>query len=323
MKLISVIVPVYNVEKYLDKCIQSIVNQTYKNIEVILVDDGSYDKCGEMCDEWATRDSRITVIHKDNGGLSDARNFGIDIAKGELLAFIDSDDYIEKKYLENLYNLLIDNDADISTCKPSIFFENEVNSTVYRNLKNNDVVVLSAKDALIEMLYERTLTNSAWGKLYKKELFEGIRYPKGKLYEDMFTTYKVIMKSNRVACSSAELYHYLIRKSSILGTINTEKQKDMLDAANEILDYVINSVPLALEAAKYKLFMVSITILVKYDIFNENHNQSIDLLWKNIKGNRIHVALNRKVEKKYRVLAFISLGGRRTVQLAYKMLAKR
>lgn len=323
MKLISVIVPVYKVEKYLDKCIQSIVDQTYKNIELILVDDGSPDRCGKMCDEWATRDSRITVIHKQNGGLSDARNFGIDIAKGELLAFIDSDDYIEKNYLENLYKLLVDNRADISTCKPSVFFENEINSHLYEILRNDDVVVLSSKEALIEMLYERNLTNSAWGKLYKKELFKDIRYPKGKLYEDMFTTYKLIMKSNRVACSSAKLYNYLIRKNSILGTINPNKQKDMLDAANEILDYVENSVPSALEAAKYKLFMVSMTILVQCDLFNKKHNKIINLLWKNIKKNRIKVALNRKVEKKYRFLALVSLAGRRTVQLFYKIIAKR
>ena len=187
-ELISIVVPVYNVEKYLGTCVESILKQTYSNIEVILVDDGSTDCSGKMCDHYMGQDERIKVIHKKNGGLSDARNKGIIQAEGEYITFIDSDDVVSSDYVEYLYNILEENDGDIAICNPvhcypneKIVFEQETFKRVYK-----------AEDAIVEMLYQKSFLVAAWGKLYKKDYFEEIEFPKGMLFEDSAVMYKMM-----------------------------------------------------------------------------------------------------------------------------------
>ena len=190
--LISVIIPVYGVEKYIAQCLDSIINQTYKNLEIILVDDGSPDACPKLCDEYSKIDKRIKVIHKKNGGLSDARNVGIDICKGNYITFVDSDDWIEKDMIEQLYSLINKFSADISICN---FLRTSDEKMKIFN-KNEKIKCYNKYEAIRELLKGHKIQDYAWNKMYKKEVFYNIRYPKGRNMEDKGTTYKTFFTYN-------------------------------------------------------------------------------------------------------------------------------
>ncbi len=215
MPTISVIVPVYKVEPYLKRCIDSILCQTFTDFELILVDDGSPDRCGEICDEYAKKDSRIYVIHKENGGLSSARNRGIDRAfqssDSKFLSFIDSDDYVHPSFLEYLYKALIENDVKISVCKYEII-HNEKEAFEKEQYSSYIVDAISLYTDKNNYVY----TINAWNKLYEKNLFKEMRYPLGKLYEDAFTTYKLLYEAGKVAMIDLPLYKYFVREGSIM-----------------------------------------------------------------------------------------------------------
>lgn len=235
MDLISVIVPVYKVEAYLDRCVQSIVDQTYTNLEIILVDDGSPDRCPEMCDEWAKKDSRIRVIHKKNGGLSDARNIGTKAATGSLIGFIDSDDWIEKNMYELLYCHLVDNDADISACGIEMFWED--NSKSPTMLSAPGKVLLDTREALTAILNETSLKQPVWYKLYKKELVADLFFPVGKYHEDAFWTYLAISRAKKISVFDTPCYHYAQRSSSIMGESYSLRRLDGLEAKLQQLSF--------------------------------------------------------------------------------------
>lgn len=229
MKKISVIVPVYNVDRWLDRCIHSIVNQTYKEQEIILVDDGSTDKSGSLCDRWSKIDSRIRVIHKENGGLSDARNYGIEIATGEYITFIDSDDFIDESYLHYLYDLIIQNNSDLSVCQ--LFTVNDLGDSIEKKNKSNtakNVIIIKGKEECMrQFLIDSKIGTVAWRKLYKSGLFKSdIRYPKGKYHEDIWTTYKYIEKCNCIAVGNQQLYAYRIRTGSIMNSVFSPNHLD-------------------------------------------------------------------------------------------------
>jgi glycosyltransferase involved in cell wall biosynthesis len=232
--LISIIVPAYKVEKYLRRCINSIINQTYTNLEIILVDDGSPDNCGKICDEYAGKDQRIKVIHKENGGLSDARNRGLDIAKGEYIGFIDSDDWIKEDYIEKLLNLINDYNADISICNlVKVYNENQQINADY----NPEIKIYTNIQAL-EQYFDKYYTNMviACCKLYKAELINGIRFPVGKIHEDEFTTHKLLYKANKTVMTTEGLYYYLQRNDSIMGKgFNLKGSLHHLEALEERL----------------------------------------------------------------------------------------
>lgn len=232
--LISVVVPIYKVEKYLPKCVESICRQTYKNLEIILVDDGSPDQCGKLCDEYAKKDGRIKVIHKKNGGLSDARNAGIEVATGKYIGFVDSDDYIHPQMYEILYNGVKDNKADLSICKFININENEVIEN--HNIRNAKWVALTTDQEKFEYALGEFTTvcfTVAWNKLYKSELFEQIRYPYGKIHEDEFTTYKTIDLAETVAYTEEELYYYVQRQGSIMDNGFDKRSLHRLEAYQE------------------------------------------------------------------------------------------
>jgi len=212
MPKISIIVPVYKVGAYLDRCVESVLAQTFTDFELILVDDGSPDNCPQMCDAWAEKDSRIVVIHKPNGGLSDARNAGIDWAvansNSEWLTFIDGDDWVHYEYLQRMYNAVIANGVNLCVC---CFVRTDNNDADIRN-ENFPVEIYEP-----EKLYTtyRVTSIVAWGKLYKKECFLNVRYPVGKIHEDEFTTYKIIFKNERIAFISAQMYFYFNNSDGI------------------------------------------------------------------------------------------------------------
>lgn len=237
--IISIVVPIYKVEKYLEKCIDSIINQDYKNLEIILVDDGSPDRCPQICDEYAQKDSRIKVIHKENGGLSDARNAGIKVATGEYIAFIDSDDYITENYISTLMYTIKKYDADISACNYIKLYEDSGIEKV--EPKINEDLVMTNIEAMKDLF---TLPNNSdvvtWNKLYKTSLFtqNNIEFPKGKLHEDNFTTYKLYYYSNKVVFTNVPCYYYLQRKDSIMGKKFNIKRLDILLALKETEEFV-------------------------------------------------------------------------------------
>lgn len=258
--LISVVVPIYKVEKYLTKCVDSICSQTYKNLEIILVDDGSPDSCGDICEQYGKRDERIQVIHKENGGLSDARNAGLEAASGSYIIFIDSDDYIHAAMIETLYTLARNKKADIAVCGLKLIFDEE-KGDVQADITKAQTVTIASEEERLQYFFGKTqmIFTVAWNKLYKRELFQDIRYPKGKLHEDEFTTYKLMDKAERIAYTDAELYFYVQRKDSIMGIGFNMKRLSRLEAYEERMNYYLKRGNMAFYAQVlfyYRLFML-------------------------------------------------------------------
>lgn len=225
MPLVSVIVPIYNVEPYLKECIDSVLAQTYKNIEIILVDDGSPDNCGKICDEYKKLDDRIIVIHKENGGLSSARNAGLDICKGEYISFIDSDDYVSPYFIEILYKGIRFNDADVTTIIGAEQFYVEGNERPQLASSNTDYIVESLdKDEAIKKLCYQTIANGSPFRLYKKKIFDEIRFPIGFVFEDVATTYRTFIAANKLSIVNAKVYAYRVRRDSIVRMAFSEKK---------------------------------------------------------------------------------------------------
>jgi glycosyltransferase involved in cell wall biosynthesis len=219
--LISIIVPVYKTEPYLRKCLNSIINQTYKNLEIILVDDGSPDDCGEICDEYAALNARVKVIHQENRGLSAARNAGLKIATGEYIGFTDSDDWIANDMFETLYRGALEHRADITICGYYL-----VKGNKYREVREEHTVLYGREDALHHLLLDKTITNHAWNKLYKRDLFKGVSYPEGRTFEDVATTYKLFEKADKVVFLDSSKYYYLQRDDSVVGMLTLNSSID-------------------------------------------------------------------------------------------------
>ena len=238
-ELVSIIVPVYNVEKYVSKCAVSLINQTYKNTEIIFVDDGSTDESGKICDDFAERYSFIKVLHQKNGGLSDARNKGMRASSGDYVVFVDSDDYVSCKFIEILVAGFKSEEVDISCCAYVKFVDDG------EPVKSNAAIkcrTLTGEEAM-KFCYSRegrTIDVVAWNKLYRKSLFikNDIEYPKGKYFEDLYTTFKLFYYARRVSINSEELYYYRQREGSIMASSMTvKKYEDMLEALKTSLSF--------------------------------------------------------------------------------------
>ena len=303
-ELISVIVPIYNVEEYLPNCIESILRQTYKHLEIVLVDDGSPDRCGEICEEYAKKDDRIRVIHKENGGLSDARNKGMSIATGKYFTFIDSDDYISEDYVEYLYKLLKEHDADISVC--DLIMTSSMKETEQKDSKS--VFKYSVDEALEAMLYAKVFSTSADAKLYKRELFEGVEYPIGKYMEDLFTTYRLICKSKRIVCGKRVCYYYYHREGSITQSVFSEKHLHRFEALKTMYETEIKNRSEIVQKA-YRSMMVSsmAALLAK----QPPKSDRIDEIWREVKKYLVGAIINSKNSKRIRAQAFLMLFGRK------------
>ena len=319
-ELVSVIVPVYNVEKYIDRCVNSIINQTYKTIEIILVDDGSTDSCSKICDKYANEDTRIKVIHKENGGLSDARNEGIKIATGKYITLIDSDDYVEPDYVELLYNLLIENDADMSVCKHFVVYENAGTiDTGTGNFYN-----LSPKEALEMLLYGNDFDLGACEKLYKKELFENIKYPKGRLFEDAATTYKLIDLCKKISFKSEAKYTYYIRSNSITTNSFNSKKMDLIISTKEMSDYIKNKYPDLEKAANRRLmyaYLSTLTQIAKSKKSEESVKYSKQIM-EYIKTNRKDILKDKKIPKRDRVALYSTIFGYNFFKISWNLYEK-
>lgn len=247
--LISIIIPIYNVEKYLARAIESVKNQTYSNLEIILVDDGSPDQCGEICDEYASHDARIKVIHKENGGLSDARNAGLDVMNGEYVMFLDSDDYYAPYMVEELYCAVKQTESEVAFCQYAVV-KKEDNSELETKLrrpvraefpKPQEMYVYNKEDVMYYLYDEyhedATFFIVAWNKIYLSSLWENVRFPKGKIHEDEATTYKIFDAATKVAYVNVPMYGYFEAPKSITRGKFSKKRLDWLEALSDRITY--------------------------------------------------------------------------------------
>jgi glycosyltransferase involved in cell wall biosynthesis len=266
-ELISIVVPVYNVEQYLQKCIDSIINQSYINLEIILVDDGSTDRSGSICDDYQNIDERILTIHKQNGGLSDARNKGLEIASGELIAFVDSDDWLPNNHIQILYDALKNNNAQLAIGKRCIVHKHIHNQRQSR--KTSEVILLNAEETLCRIFHYKLLT-TAWGKLYRTSLFDNIKFPVGKWFEDLDTIYRIIVKCKIIAICDA-LYYYRVRPGSQQHSTFSERRLDEIEISVNLNNYIEENFPSLAVAVKSQLISSCFHVLrylpidVKYD----------------------------------------------------------
>ena len=251
--MVSIIVPIYKVEKYLDRCVQSILKQTYRDFEVILVDDGSPDKCPEICDEWAKKDKRIKVIHKENGGLSDARNVGMQAALGKYIAFVDSDDWVSTVYLEYLIKAMADSECDIIECE-TFWTEEKIPFEETAIKSNRKVAVFQAEEALEQLIKEGYFHQHVWNKLYKRTIIQDIPFEKDKTNEDEFWTYRVFGNTKTIGKIEVPLYYYFQRATSIMGIEFSLKRLDALEAKMQRQRYIEENYPELKEIAQIDLF---------------------------------------------------------------------
>lgn len=313
--LVSIIVPVYNVENYLNECIDSILAQTYKNFELYLVDDGSPDNCGTICEEYAKKDDRIKVIHKQNGGLSDARNAGIDKAKGDYITFVDSDDYVSPMYVSHMLRLSEQYDAEI------VQIESTHDEALLGNYKNSrrDIYKFNRNDALKNMLYMRIVQVNAWGKLYRTSLFNDVQYPFGRINEDNLTTYKLIWKSKMIVCDSQFLYYYRINQKGIMNGKFSDNRYSVLSFKDEINAYLGTKASEFYDAINYCEMRLAIRIYNecieknKDGIYTSNQNYVYELL-KEIDVNKV------KIDMKYKLLLKILFMNRTLYRILVKSL---
>lgn len=311
MPQLSIIIPVYKVEDTLSKCVQSIIGQTFYDWELILVDDGSPDHCGTMCDEWAHRDSRIYVIHKQNGGLSDARNAGIEIATGEFITFVDSDDFIAPDtYFEVLRKFENINDCDIVEYP---FYE-KYNSKEETLHSLCDHCYSSATDYwYLEEAYRHCF---AWNKVYRRSLFDDIRYPKGRLYEDILTLPILLGKARKVVTCSKGLYYYVYTPTGITGNINAELLEELLAAHLEAVQIMSADLTSSQTQLQYLTLMN-----VQLDVYRYSKHPSKELI--RIPSRTLPLSIAKNKKDVVKIILLNILGLKNMCRLYHSFIGKR
>lgn len=313
--LISIIIPIYNVEAYLHRCIDSVLLQTYSNLEIWLVDDGSPDRCGIICDEYAEKDNRIRVIHKPNGGLSDARNAALDKMQGEWVIFVDSDDYIATTHVEELIKLALNNHSEIAVHSLCRFSELHKPQPRTRTISK----LYDTQQALQSLFYQKDFDNAACGKIYHTSLFKDIRYPKGLLYEDLATTYRLIQKAQYVAFSSSESYFYFTRHDSIENSSFSEtKLESCLVIIKQLETFMLES-PQIVPAIRCRILSFAFHILLEMPTQHPMTWKLEEIIYK----YRIAVLLDYKARTKARIAALLSFLGTNFIRVVFhKSLAR-
>ena len=303
--LISIIVPCYKVEKYLPKCIDSIINQSYKNLEIFLVDDGSPDNTGQICDDYAVKDNRVKVIHKTNGGLSDARNAAINAAIGDYILFIDSDDIVAENHVEHLYNMIRKTNSDIAIDIIQPFYEGS--EPIIDTLQGKQEAVYNADEILKKMFYQKELDTSAYVKLFKSNLFKDIRFPKGWLYEDLATIYRLIQRSKKIVFSNYKSYYYLIRNNSIEGKpFHPQKFESCINVINQLESDSKDMSHEVKRALDSRITSLAFHILIEIPAKNKYYrNKLFDI----IKKKRKNVLFDKNARTKTRVACLLSYWG--------------
>ena len=316
--LVSIVIPVYNVKDYLDRCVESLIGQTWKNIQIILVDDGSTDGSGPLCDAWAAKDKRITVIHKSNGGLSDARNVGLMHIKGEYLTFVDSDDYIDADYVEYLIRNLLVNRSDISIC-PYYVDRGPRSSSIGNGYHD---CLLTPEKAIERMLNDEGFGVSSPSKMYKSSLFSGIRFPLGKLCEDNGTTYKLMMRANSIHYGSEPKYHYVIRENSIMNSFDWRKM-DLVELTDLMASELLARYPQLKDAIIRRQVYARMSVLRQAVICKEirKNDERIVNLRKYVLANK-DIFRNRHFNKRDRIAYFCLKIGISFYSFAWRVYSK-
>ena len=307
--LISVIIPIYKVEDYLEKCIDSVINQTYKNLEIILVNDGSPDNCKQICEKYKEDDERIVIINKENGGLSDARNAGIDIAKGKYIAFIDSDDYVSEDYIKYLYSLINEYSAKMSICRVKEVWTNTRNEELQKDEKLTSKL-LNSKETFYNLLFDKGVEVCAYAKLYSRELFNNIRFPKGKVYEDTAIMYKIIKNAKQIAYGDKKCYYYVAREGSISKHPEFNKNEmDYIEHTSQMLDYIEKRYP-NLKSAIHRFDVYAKFRVLKMLIFTKPRNRQMEKEYvKEIKKNQKEVFKLKETPRKDKIaIILLNLG---------------
>ncbi len=313
---ISVLIPMYNVEQYFARCIESVIVQTYKNLEIIIVDDGSTDQSCAIAEQYAAKDDRIKIIKQKNGGNAAARNTALKNATGAWLTFVDSDDYIDKQYVETLYESAKKAKADMAVCRYQIYdWEHPLNSS-----DTNETEIKSTEDALRALFYQKDATTGPCCKIYKKQLFDGIEFPVGKICEDLAILYKIFAKAKKAAFNSQILYFYLSNPS---GTMNKQvrnfrpERAVALDFCEEAVQFVDKKFPDLHAAAVNRLFTEAIYIIT--DVPRTKEFEKISKrAWQIIKNNRQAVIADPESKRNIQQYAKISYGGQAALRAALR-----
>lgn len=310
MPKISIIVPVYNCEKYISNCINSILEQSFKDFELILVDDGSSDRSFEICESFAKKDNRVRAIHQPNSGVSRARNRGLDEAKGEYIGFVDGDDCVDKEMYKRLYKNLADNNADISICGIVNYFlkKNGITEKV-RQSQVDGFWIFSGEQALKEALQSRLYSVNPVNKLFKKELFDKLRYPEGKISEDAFLIPVVISKAGKVVYDSKPMYYYLRRENSITTSNFSDRDWDVVEAYKNHLNMVSEKFPNLKKVAKFRYLWAYTYVIDKIMLSenSENYLRDFKKAFDFIKKNILEIIFNPYFSLKRKIAVMVLL----------------
>ena len=302
-ELVSVIVPVYNVERYLNRCLDSIISQSYDNIEIILIDDGSTDLSGKICDQYKLKDSRVITIHKSNGGLSDARNTGLSVAKGNYYIFVDSDDYISKDHIECLYRNLLNYQADISIAN-LLCVDTDGHPVGTEKKEDKRISTFNKKMAIKELLVSGCFSNSSSGKMFKSELFANVRFPKGRIYEDVATIYKAFLNANKVVYINQNIYYYVYHGESISHKPFNLQKLDLIEFTEKMAKDILQIYPDLESEALLRLYDGFVLLLAECN----DDNVSQELLEK-IKQMRKRIIVSRQSGFKRKICAISTFAG--------------
>ena len=310
--LISIIIPVYNSAEYLQECIDSVVSQSYQNLEIILINDGSTDNSGDICDIYAWNDARIKVIHQHNCGPSVARNVALDTMQGKYVTFIDSDDTIHPCYIETLYNNMTAYNADISSTRLYTSPKHHHD----KNTVSGNINIYSSIEAVKHILYQNVLDSAVAGKLYKSELWKQIRFKTNIYYEDLDVFYLIYFKASHIVHIDCKMYYYRQHSSSRMGCFSL-KRTDVLDVTDGIVDYITLYHPELLSAAKDRKFSANMNIFWLMSASGISNEKTFLRCWQNIKSLRFGSLLNPNVRIKNKIGALASLGGRRFLRCLF------
>lgn len=308
--LVSIVVPAYNVGQYLNKCIDSLRAQTYGNIEVVLVDDGSTDSCADICDAAAASDHRFKVIHKANGGPSEARNRALDIITGSYLTFVDGDDFVADNHIETLLGILLKEDADIAICDLIGFSRNENDEDILpEHGFTGKYELLSSDEALSKMLRQDGFDTEAWGKMYRAGIFEDIRFPEGMLNEDLAVIYKCFLKAEKIALCEDKLHYYRQRPDSIMGTkTDIQRYRDSCRIIEDLVSDIYEKRPELAAAVNSRAMSVYSQSFAGAVLCGDE--ELAGKCWKKMEQFRFKVMIDGAARPKARAAAFLSLFGK-------------
>ncbi len=317
--LVSIIVPAYNVEKYIKRCMDTLLNQSYENIEIILVDDGSIDNSAYLCDEYAKLDSRIKVYHQNNSGQAVARNFALTVAQGEYIAYVDCDDYLHKDYIKKLLNMQKIYKADIVQCYAQKFWDDGKIEKL--SIPENKEKTYTASSALKEFCYQRKFYAAPWAKIIRRELMEGLQFPPNMGYEDMAIMYQLIGKAKKIVLLPEILYFYRQHYASTMHTEFSDKKVDRIRLAEKLKEYIEDYFPENSLAVKTRYLLANLQLLMDLP-YSKKYRELCRQVQDNIKSVRRAVIMDRESKTSIRLMALTSYFGMPVLMLLGRIYKK-